>query len=1059
MKKHLPFIAYVALLGLISAGFFYFTHDTQAAQSYFNASQLSTTTTPGFVFQSNGPNAPGSFVATSTLGITGSGTVGAGTAGQFPFYKANGTALTATSSIFILPNGNIGIGTTTPWANLSIQDQPGAPQSQPIFSVGSSTIGVNAFTVFPDGYIQAGPLASKDTAFCTFGKYCLGYFGSDNTLSGVNVEAGNYSPGGSAYGGFTVLNNLDDATGAHYAFFGLTSSNYNDPTFGTSQAFPNQMQLVNSDGQIVIQANFNGTTTVPTANNIIFTINGTSVANEVARITPAGLGIGTTTPGSLLSLGNTTGINFTAATSTFNSAGGINLISGCFAVRGTCLTSGSGSSFAYPFPYSSNTGTTSPLLLIASTTIGNGGANGLTINGNATTTGIGYFAGNVGIGTSSPSNVLVVAGTGTNALSYNNNLGICNNSGITSSGCLSFAPGAASGQGDVLFTGENSAGTLLLNVGGTAKKTFQVYGSGSNGLQTIFTSLGQFGTGDSFVGINATTTPFALLSIAGSLGGTTPLFALSTSTSLGATSTVAEIDANGNFLADMNGNTVQLGATVATSSAQALTLSSNVSGSGISLYNTADQSTNYQRFGINISGNTLTMGTTYAGTFTTGPYLTVAIKGGFNSQTTISLLTGNTNTFSDGGNGSGGQSDWQFSGNLFASSGAIQNSFSIVPSLNQTGTASYSALQIKTTETTLGSNQSYLIEAGTSTAPDLFDVTNTGSVGIGSSTPAAELGVQARAGFSYPNNSLFNVGSSTASATTSLFTVLNSGNVGIGTTTPGSLLSIQGIANFTTATSSIQSTGGINLTNGGCYAINGVCISGGGATITLSGAVTGSGTSAITTTFGSAAANTILMNISGAGAAPAFTATSSIFTGALGQSAYFGGSGQLMGTSTVFISTQSYVGIGTTTPEAAFTVAAASSTVASGPYAGLVDIISGLENTTLKLFEEIDQYGSLIVSGDAPTINVSSCGVGSTVAAASSQRAGAINLGTGSVTSCFVTFAHPYPSGTTVHVFVNEDNGTQVASDATNINTAGFAITAQTSIASRIVSYIVIATQ
>lgn len=198
--------------------------------------------------------------------------------------------------------GNVGIGTTTPWANLSIQDQPGAPESSPIFSVSSSTVGVNAFTVFPDGYIQAGPLASKDTAFCTFGKYCLGYFGSDNTLSGVNVEAGNYSSGGSAYGGFTVLNNLDDSTGSHYAFFGLTSSNYNDSTFGTSQAVPNQMQLVNSDGQIVIQANFNGTTTVPTANNIIFTVNGTSLSNEVARITPTGLGIGSTSPFSPLSV-------------------------------------------------------------------------------------------------------------------------------------------------------------------------------------------------------------------------------------------------------------------------------------------------------------------------------------------------------------------------------------------------------------------------------------------------------------------------------------------------------------------------------------------------------------------------------------------------------------------------------------------------------------------------------------------------------------------------------------------------------------------------------------
>jgi trimeric autotransporter adhesin len=47
------------------------------------------------------------------------------------------------------------------------------------------------------------------------------------------------------------------------------------------------------------------------------------------------LGIGTSTPGSLLSLNNIA--NFTAATSTFYSTGGVNLVAGCFAIAGTCL--------------------------------------------------------------------------------------------------------------------------------------------------------------------------------------------------------------------------------------------------------------------------------------------------------------------------------------------------------------------------------------------------------------------------------------------------------------------------------------------------------------------------------------------------------------------------------------------------------------------------------------------------------------------------------------------------------------------------------------------------
>lgn len=50
----------------------------------------------------------------------GSGTVSAGTTGQFPYYAGDGTSLTATSSIFISTAGKIGIGTTSPTEKLNI---------------------------------------------------------------------------------------------------------------------------------------------------------------------------------------------------------------------------------------------------------------------------------------------------------------------------------------------------------------------------------------------------------------------------------------------------------------------------------------------------------------------------------------------------------------------------------------------------------------------------------------------------------------------------------------------------------------------------------------------------------------------------------------------------------------------------------------------------------------------------------------------------------------------------------------------------------------------------
>lgn len=60
------------------------------------------------------------------------------------------------------------------------------------------------------------------------------------------------------------------------------------------------------------------------------------------------LGVGTTTPYALLSVGNTNGIGFTNATSTFNTTGGINLQSGgCFAVIGTCINATITNNLAY----------------------------------------------------------------------------------------------------------------------------------------------------------------------------------------------------------------------------------------------------------------------------------------------------------------------------------------------------------------------------------------------------------------------------------------------------------------------------------------------------------------------------------------------------------------------------------------------------------------------------------------------------------------------------------------------------------------------------------------
>src|SRR5690606_17912822 len=89
-----------------------------------------------------------SAAATSTptlgLGLSYSGTLGslvggaggtlsvatsslyAGTQGQFPYFSGTNT-LTATSTLFLATNGNIGIGTTTPEAPLTVYSTASAP--------------------------------------------------------------------------------------------------------------------------------------------------------------------------------------------------------------------------------------------------------------------------------------------------------------------------------------------------------------------------------------------------------------------------------------------------------------------------------------------------------------------------------------------------------------------------------------------------------------------------------------------------------------------------------------------------------------------------------------------------------------------------------------------------------------------------------------------------------------------------------------------------------------------------------------------------------------------
>jgi hypothetical protein len=175
-----------------------------------------------------------------------------------------------------------------------------------------------------------------------------------------------------------------------------------------------------------------------------------------------------------------------------------------------------------------------------------------------------------------------------------------------------------------------------------------------------------------------------------------------------------------------NGGYIGINMAGTTAPTHSLTLGST--STGIALYNTADQTTNFERVRAYWSGNVFNIFPEKGGTgtaralfigssSTTG--ITINEFGGIATSGKISLNVAST-----------GASYPITASAIVSSSSASQVTFAITPTINQSSTAGYTALLINPTETATGSGAKNLIDAQVGGASK-FKVTNTGMAELG----------------------------------------------------------------------------------------------------------------------------------------------------------------------------------------------------------------------------------------------------------------------------------------------------------------------------------------
>lgn len=487
----------------------------------------------------------------------------------------------------------------------------------------------------------------------------------------------------------------------------------------------------------------------------------TAVADNRLLLKAGGnVGFATSSPGTLLSIGNT-GVNTInispTATSTFGS--GVNIRTGCFAINSVCLSAGGSGTVT---SIATNNGLTGG-------TITTSGTIGLaTINA-----GVLSAVTNGSIPTSQATSTLYGTGIGGQVLTWSN--GVPSWVGTTTFNTpLSFANGAVSLSTAGTWSGNAGTATALaangtncsagnaplgVDASGNAEGCFGVQAAG-----TYLTALGSgFGTttgttithSTSTLSFNGLTFGQTIIPSAGALLFTPTV--TGTLNNTGLTNSSLTVTAGTGM---SGGGAVSLGSSVTLNNAIGYPFLSNATTTGLGIYASTTIGNGTQAGGLTVSGGATTTGTLLVnGTYNDTVPSSLMINQNGNSNW-ISLTTASANVWRIANSNSGIN---------FSEAGVLDNRLFI----HQGGGVGINTSNVASLFSDSGNASIGSTYIGTAAPTNGLIVQ--GNVGIGTTSPFATLAVNPSAGNA---SNEFVVGSSTATA----FLINNSGNVVIGGT-------------------------------------------------------------------------------------------------------------------------------------------------------------------------------------------------------------------------------------------------------------------------------------